>query len=367
MDQLQQLDISPVTNQRAVRMKSPIRPFLLASNYVEQFYTEQSVEYVEQEPLYERSQLIVPFTEHLANMQEDHSIFEFVSTTNPSILSMSRVNEISYDSGISLNVSQQQEQPMIFHSSYIHQCESNDEQDFYTKPIHCSSLIDSFHTDQHGHVSPAHTRLVQDTLMHTSCDINEPVIYELSRPCDFGSVEIHLDEHVSPPLETVTYANEMTIYNFGNSTAVLIVSSVTCLLSLGEINEKDFGRSSPLNSFEYLKELSTYLARVQADPSNLPLAHTTTPPEYHHVPSHIDFDEQEIIAVSTDRPPPCFSHPLRPTFKDLQQEQLPEYEETAFRNEASYVDSMAQIASNLPLVVSPADACLLTMRVFVPH
>lgn len=100
-------------------MTSPEQLLLLA----DQSYNEQVIQYIEQQPKYEHSTLIVPVDEHIAKIQEDIPIFEVVQTTNLSIPATCNVKEVSDDSNMSLYTPQINEQPVIFNSSHVNQLE----------------------------------------------------------------------------------------------------------------------------------------------------------------------------------------------------------------------------------------------------
>ncbi len=104
---------------RATIITSPEQLLSLA----DQSYNEQVIQYIEQQPKYEHSTLIVPVDEHIAKIQEDIPIFEVVQTTNLSIPATCNVKEVSDDSDMCLYTPQINEQPVILNSSHVNQLE----------------------------------------------------------------------------------------------------------------------------------------------------------------------------------------------------------------------------------------------------
>jgi hypothetical protein len=80
-------------------------------------YDEQFKQYTEQKPKQERSTLIIPVDEHRSTIREDISVIEILPTTDLIRPSINKVNEISADSGISLNTSLLNERPTILNLS----------------------------------------------------------------------------------------------------------------------------------------------------------------------------------------------------------------------------------------------------------
>jgi hypothetical protein len=98
-----------------------IEPILTLNQYEVNSLTDQSydgIQYIEQKPKYEQSTLIITVNEHIPAIQEDISVIENIEITYLIGPSISKANEISGDSGISLNTSQINEQPTILNSSF---------------------------------------------------------------------------------------------------------------------------------------------------------------------------------------------------------------------------------------------------------
>jgi hypothetical protein len=100
-----------------------IEPILTLNQYevnclTDQSYGGQIIQYIEQKPKQEQSNLIITINEHIPIVQEDISVIENVEMTYLIGPSITKANEISGDSGISLNTSHINEQPTIFNPSF---------------------------------------------------------------------------------------------------------------------------------------------------------------------------------------------------------------------------------------------------------
>jgi hypothetical protein len=93
------------------------------NSLIDQSYDGQIIQYTEQKPKYERSTLIIPVDKHTPIVQEDIPIIESLQTTNLSIPSINKANQIATDTEISLNISQINQQPTIFDSSFPNKTE----------------------------------------------------------------------------------------------------------------------------------------------------------------------------------------------------------------------------------------------------
>ena len=79
----------------------------------------RTIPYIEQKPTPQQSTLVLPFDEHIPTIHENIAIVEILLSTNLLLPPSHQAHEISVDSGVSLNISQPNEPPMIFNSPYI--------------------------------------------------------------------------------------------------------------------------------------------------------------------------------------------------------------------------------------------------------
>ncbi|CAF1006180.1 unnamed protein product [Adineta steineri] len=121
LQQAEYLQISSNDLQHAMIITSPQPPFSL----VEHSNSEQITQFIQQQPKYEHTTLIISNDEHIARIQNDIPIFETVPDINLSIPSsiITNVNEIFNDDEHSLYIPQINEQPLILNSSHINQLE----------------------------------------------------------------------------------------------------------------------------------------------------------------------------------------------------------------------------------------------------
>jgi hypothetical protein len=88
------------------------------NSLTDQSYNDQISQYTELKPEPEQSTLIISYDEHIPRVHEEIPLIELLQTTNPSLPTITRANEISADSGISLNTSHINEPPTIFNASF---------------------------------------------------------------------------------------------------------------------------------------------------------------------------------------------------------------------------------------------------------
>ncbi|CAF4215950.1 unnamed protein product, partial [Adineta steineri] len=121
LQQAEYLQISSNDLQHAMIITSPQPPFSL----VEHSNSEQITQFIQHQPKYEHTTLIISNDEHIARIQNDIPIFETVPDINVSIPSsiITNVNEIFNDDEHSLYIPQINEQPLILNSSHINQLE----------------------------------------------------------------------------------------------------------------------------------------------------------------------------------------------------------------------------------------------------
>ena len=85
---------------------------------------EQTSHYIEQRPSTQKTTLVISIDEHIPTFHEHIPITEILPLTRqPRPHPSHTAHEISADSGISLNMSQPHEPPMVYHSPLIHQIE----------------------------------------------------------------------------------------------------------------------------------------------------------------------------------------------------------------------------------------------------
>ena len=99
--------------------------------------------------------------------------------------------------------------------------------------------------------------------------------------------------------------------------------------------------------YENVNESLPNFARQTTDHPSLALPNLNRPPEFHHPPILTEIDQLERTTVIQRSWILLDPHSLSP-LKDLVPEQLPEYEETAIRNESPYIDSTLHITSHQP-------------------
>jgi hypothetical protein len=128
--------------QHAQRVASPERTICLAYSNVLVAYDEHTTNYIESEPIYQQTSLIMPEFEHQAYIGNENLIFEYSMPMKESLVSKNQVDQ-NYHKDAPLLDSLVHEHPAIFHLSSVnvyqpsneHQHETTSNNDAYDSAI----------------------------------------------------------------------------------------------------------------------------------------------------------------------------------------------------------------------------------------